>query len=427
MGNTRLPGSLGSGAGNSDDSLGYGSGMCYIPGAAGRPRSVADMSHQERFELLLRKTGPRLPSEIAEEFTQLLAPEVLAAIVVTLVAWAGSHYFGVGFVVDILLVGAGFIFLGAQILYAIGDFTNAVSITYTARTTQEIDLAADHLANFIAVVGVAAFMTILTKKGLPKGSGQLRYLERARRWAATAADAGLPLRHFSVFKSTAMETQTIILLRSTNPKSRRWIEKGFPRKPKEPEFAKPSESTGLTTAKDKLQANKARTVTKKDLRSGRDTGLQYYVVDANRKTASNAKGDLLDLSGADWPVQQNQIIDPTLRKPIPGDYDLMDVINPDNTGQNMTLLLSDNKFETNFTNPITNRIARQVNRKLDQPRVLHGPEAAYGGWDRIKADEVIVAFFPDGTTTAFNRNGVIELYAQYGRKMLDVKKVIPKE
>ena len=311
-------------------------------------------------------------------------------------------------------------------MYAIGDLTNAVSITYTARTTQELDLAADHLANFIAVVGVAAFMTILTKKGAPKGSSQLRYLERARRWAATAADAGLPLKHFSAFKTTARETQTIILLRKTNPKSRRWIEKGFPGKPKELEFAKTSESTGLTTAKNSHEANKARSVTKKEM-SGKDTGLQYYVVDANRKSASNARGDLLDLSGADWPVQQNQIIDPSFRKPIPGDYDLMDVINPDNKGQNITLLLSDNKFKTNFTNPITNRIARQVNRKLDQPRVLHGPEAAYGGWDRIKADEVIVAFFPDGTTTAFNRNGVIELYAQYGRKMLNVKQVIPKK
>ena len=114
MGNTRLPGSLTSGSGSSNDSLGYNSGMCYIPGTIGNPRSVANMSQQERFELLMQKTAPRLPSEIAEEFTQLLTPEVLAAIVVTLVAWAGSHYFGVGFVMDILLVGAGFIFLGVK-------------------------------------------------------------------------------------------------------------------------------------------------------------------------------------------------------------------------------------------------------------------------------------------------------------------------
>ncbi len=423
MGGTHIPGPLKGlpPAGQSHHNYYDPDKRCSHPGVTGRAGSVAELPLDERFKIVMHKTAPLLPGEVGEEFTQLLDPYVLGAIVVTLVAWAGSHYFGVGFIMDGLLVGVGFFFLGLQVLSVISDLVNAVKLTTEARTSHDLDMAAAHFANFIAVVGVAAFLALLTKKGVSKGSPKLKYMAKARRWAATAADAGMPVNHFNAFKRVASESQLIILVRQTNPKSIQWIQRGFPGKPKALEFAKTSQTTGLTTCKAD-QIAKARNTQK--LKPGEATGPQYYVVDRNRRTATNGNGEAIDLSKADWPVEHGQIIDPVVKKPIPGDYDLMGVIDPNHTSANLALVSSEGQTVSNFTNHLVKQVGGRVNDLLDQPRVLHGAEEAYGNWGRIKADEVVVGFFPDGTTTAVNRNGLIQMYQSWGRKLIDMKSAL---
>ncbi len=139
------------------------------PIPTGRADRVLEMDLETRFGEVFRRTAPLLPSEVREEFEQLLEPSNLAIIVGVLAVWAASHAFGVGEVVDVLLLLAGVIFLGVQIWTVASDFTGFFDKTINARTTGDLNQAAAHLANFIAVVGVAGFVALLAKGAKGKG------------------------------------------------------------------------------------------------------------------------------------------------------------------------------------------------------------------------------------------------------------------
>ena len=146
--------------------------VCRIPVYAPKSVGSTDVSAwrlEDRFINVMNRTGPKLPEEIRDEFMVLLQPQALAMIVGVLVVWAASHAFGVGFVADVILLAVGAAFLGFQIWSVADDFAEFIKKTYYARTETDLEQASKHLANFIAVVGVGAFIAILTKGA--KGSG----------------------------------------------------------------------------------------------------------------------------------------------------------------------------------------------------------------------------------------------------------------
>lgn len=144
-------------------------GRTSPPGFTNVAGSIGKMPLEDRFVELLRRTLPHLPSEMREEFALVLSPTNLAIVAGTLAVWAGSHYFGVGFVVDAILVVSGVILLGVQVWQAASDLVAAIRLTASAQTTSELDLAANHLANFIAIVGVTAFLALVFR-GAQKGT-----------------------------------------------------------------------------------------------------------------------------------------------------------------------------------------------------------------------------------------------------------------
>lgn len=398
------------------------------PGPVASSGKLEALALEDRFVSVLQRTAAKLPVEVREEFAAMLDPATLAIIVGVLAMWAGSHYVGVGFIVDILLVVVGIGVLGWQIWSVGHDFVAFLDLTYTARTEDDLEKAATHLANFIAVVGVAAFMALVAK-------GAKRYAPKARTLrgsvrAASAADAGMPASHFRVFARVASDANRprIILVRKTNPASVKWIEKGFPAKPKEIKM-KTAKLSGIVTCKGADEAAKAR----RTLRHG--SGKQYLVVDDTGRTASNARGEKIELSDADWPVEPNQVIDPIANKPLVGDYDLMGVIDPNAKGRNLALAVDNvaNKragrepgtFVDDFSNTEITKVARRVNQGLDRPRVLHGSHEAFDSIDNLDAGETVVGFFPDGRAFAFDRGGLTEFYETIGRSTLDLKRFLP--
>ncbi len=395
------------------------------PGSVGSGGGVESMPLEDRFVNVLHRTGSKLPAEIQEEFAAMLAPESIAIIVAVLAVWAGSHYFGVGFIADALLLVVGFGFLGWQIWSVGGDFVSFVDLTYSARTDDDLEKASRHLANFIAVVGVAAFMALIAKGGKRFG-GKIKNLRGIIK-AASSADAGMPANHFNAFQRVAANPNRprIILVRQTNPQSVQWIRKGFPPKPKEIKM-KTSKQTGIVTCNDVAEAGKAR----RTVRAG--SNRQYFVVDRNRRTASNGRGETIDVADADWPVETGQVIDPVSQKPLVGDYDLMGVIDPNAKGRNIALAVDNTAnsraghaagtLTDDFTNTDIKKVAADINRQLDQDRVLHGSQEAFDSLDNLDANEVVVGFFPEGDPLQFNREGLKTFYDSIGRSTLDLKK-----
>lgn len=180
--------------------------------AAPAARDIADWPLADKFSEALRRTAPLLPASMQQEFLALLSPASLAIIAGTLVVWAGSHAFGVGQVVDLVLLAGGAIFLGLAVFDVAGELGDFLLVTSHATESRELDDAAAHLARAIAIIGVAAFVALLAKaargahaKGSPKGGTgepvQKAPLEKPRP-AKPAAEAG-PVREVAPAKAPA--------------------------------------------------------------------------------------------------------------------------------------------------------------------------------------------------------------------------------
>jgi hypothetical protein len=373
------------------------------PVVSGRPirpvfPTVAAMPLKERFCEVLERTGPLLKPEIQEEFAALLSPWNLVIMAGTMAVWGVSHYFGVGFVVDGLLVIAGVLFLGVQVIWAASDFYWAIKLTADAKTDTDLDAAAQRLANFVAVVGVAVFSALVMK-------GAKRVAPTVRGAIATAAAGkfgGFTGTHFQYFQWVAKMENRIIAVRNTNPLSTHWIERGYPAKGIDIKI-KTSKTTGIVTAVTKAEYQEAR-------------AAKYFVVDDDL-VPRNSDGQALEFpTRPEWPLEPGQVIDAKQLKPLVGDYDLLGVIDPDAPGRNMVLATSNGKTLLNWTNPEVERIRSVLNSFMDQPRVMHG---AHDGFADVSTAGPVTVFFPDQSVTHLTSSQMVSMfYLSMGRRAI---------
>lgn len=171
------------------------------PNASG----VWEWPMQDKFAEALRRTAPKLPGSMAREFMALLSPASLGIAAGTLVLWAGSHAFGVGEAVDVLLLLGGLAFLGMAAFDVAQDLGDFLVLAATAGSEKDLDDAAASLARAIAVMGVAAFVALLAKvararagaKGsrassAEKAAARTAQTETAGRQAAAVEEVGKP-------------------------------------------------------------------------------------------------------------------------------------------------------------------------------------------------------------------------------------------
>jgi hypothetical protein len=252
-------------------------------------------------------------------------------------------------------------------------------------------------------------VTSRAKEVLGRTVGQVlarRAARRAARQAAVNAGkaswrevAGITREHHEMFIRAAQKENLTIVVRHTNPKSIPLIEKGCPGKPKNLEFINTSPESGIVMANSALEVSQAQR-------------LGYYVVTGDGKTAARfvKLGDkevpeIINLNSPFWKVEKGQVIDPVMKKPIVGDYDLMGVIDPKNPGQNIHLVVSNKELVTDISSPIVKRAAKAVNDQMPFPRVLHGPQDAYKGFRKGAT-----AFEPDGTVRHFVTEAEVKAY-----------------
>lgn len=229
---------------------------------------------------------------------------------------------------------------------------------------------------------------------------------------------GMPASHFQAVRQVAMDPKnhSVILFRQTNPRSIPFIERGFPAKPGEIKMAKTSDVTGIVTCRSVEEVMEAR-------------NAEYYIVDADRLTAKNAGGQVIDVRGRGWPVEPGQVIDAVSKKPLVGDYDLFDVFDwgvldgrqPGNHG-NLVLATSEGKLAKDFTNPRGRQIKDALNAAFGSPRVMHGHHGAYDSIENLKSGELVTAFLPDGTVVSMEKAGLHEFYQRIDRSTLDLIK-----
>jgi hypothetical protein len=111
---------------------------------------------------VIRRAIRMVPGEAGEKLMSLLSPTALAVLAGTLTLWAASHAVGVGEAVDLLMLGVGFLFIGHEALDAISHLGSFVSLTLRAKSERDLDAAAHHLADAIAILGVDVIVVFLT-------------------------------------------------------------------------------------------------------------------------------------------------------------------------------------------------------------------------------------------------------------------------
>ncbi|MCW5963594.1 MAG: hypothetical protein KIT83_06120 [Bryobacterales bacterium] len=318
-----------------------------------------------------------------------------------------------------------------QVLTGIdGEVVAALSVDYVGLEQSDFWLLdAVLLGRGLANLGVAVgrkLLSSLSRRAIGKGGAVSFHgatkeiakeaLERTGARTASRAAGGQYIRqsgmtepHFNAFRETARKQNVIALVRDTNPASTELIRKGCPGKPLSIKFHT-DQRTGVVMA-----------TAPADLKRAHE--LRYFVVDADGVARRPIPGKVLNgkpvmeelrIDGAFWKVEKGQVIDPALKKPVVGDYDLMGVVDPSAPGRNIALHAIKEEAPADISSPIVARFAKGVNEKLDMPRVLHGAQDQFAGF-RGGA----TAFMPDGSVKHLADEAAVQsFYKEIGRETI---------
>jgi hypothetical protein len=134
---------------------------------------ISRMSFEHRLGETFRRTLPKLGPEARAQLQAMINPQSLAIIAGVLVAWIVSHAFGIGEIIDAILLAVGVAAVGFAIFTGLDHLYDFAVGTYRARTERDLDVAADHLAKAISILGIQAVLAVLFRgaKAPRTGSG----------------------------------------------------------------------------------------------------------------------------------------------------------------------------------------------------------------------------------------------------------------
>ena len=129
--------------------------------------SIAGWQFEKRLEETFTRTLPKLGSEARSQLAAIVTPESLAIIGGVLVAWVASHAFGVGEIIDVVILTVGVFAIGMAIFSGLDCLYDSVAGTYKATTMNDLDKAADNLAKAISILGIQAVLAVFLR-GVPR-------------------------------------------------------------------------------------------------------------------------------------------------------------------------------------------------------------------------------------------------------------------
>jgi len=139
---------------------------------------VANMSKAEKLAAGIEHSVKYLPENLKSVGQALVEPKALAIMVGTLIAWAGSHAFGIGEVVDLVLLGIGLLSVGFSIFSGAGHLVEFVETALDASTNEDLDEAGRHFASALVILGIATIQALLLRR--PIKAARARYLAPKR-------------------------------------------------------------------------------------------------------------------------------------------------------------------------------------------------------------------------------------------------------
>ncbi len=135
--------------------------------------NIGAMSTVDRLAEVLRRSKKNFGPNIGNAIDSLLSPTNLAIMAGVLVVWAGSHFFGVGEIVDVLLLVVGAFTIGWSITDVAGDLYDFANLTMNATCEADLERAAQAFSHAVVLAGITVIMRpgIQSDPSLPAGEG----------------------------------------------------------------------------------------------------------------------------------------------------------------------------------------------------------------------------------------------------------------
>ena len=130
------------------------------------PLNVSSMTREKKVEEMILRGSRLLPAEVGAQLRAMLTPQTLAVVVASLVALAVAQAFGIGELVDALVLIAGIGFCGWGAVDGCRDLLRSVRTALSAQTERDLDEAGRYFASAVTKIGINAVMAFLLKKPL---------------------------------------------------------------------------------------------------------------------------------------------------------------------------------------------------------------------------------------------------------------------
>jgi len=150
-------------------------------------------SATERIAEAMKRSVAYLPQTLAAEGQSLLSNENLTILAGTIAIWAGSHFFGLGEIVDVGLLFIGAFTLGRSIADVGEQLLEFATTAIRARSDEDLDRSARAFAAAVMTGGIDAVSAILlhrTARGLQSVRGANLSEVAARRFEAGLVEVG---------------------------------------------------------------------------------------------------------------------------------------------------------------------------------------------------------------------------------------------
>ena len=126
-----------------------------------------------------------LPDEIVRRLRALITPESIAIIAGVLAVYAAAHFFGIGFIADVILAGLAVAAIGAVAVDALLKLVEFYGLVRDARTDAQKEAAARVFADAVLTIGVDATAAVLLRRPLSSAGRQEMNAALLRRISAS--------------------------------------------------------------------------------------------------------------------------------------------------------------------------------------------------------------------------------------------------
>lgn len=126
--------------------------------------NVSSMDSQARLKTTITKAAALLPYDVGQQLLALVTPQALATMAGVIVLWAGSHFFGIDELADVILLVVGWVAIGGVAVEAGKKLYDFAVKTNNAKVESDLDTAAQDLADAITLIGVNTVLALLLRK-----------------------------------------------------------------------------------------------------------------------------------------------------------------------------------------------------------------------------------------------------------------------